>query len=435
MKKLIFLFVLMANQSCLLAQQGWYEVPNAPTSPRFEDVSLVGSTVWVAENGNFNGIIVHKSLDKGDTWVACDTLPGTSVTQYYIRSVEFMNDSVGLLGCLSITQGTPILFRTTDGGSTFNPVSSPAFTGANGICGMAHYDSTFIAVGIYDGQANFFKSTDMGVTWSVTSLIAQAQGLVDCYMFNDSTYLVSGHGTLAQQNSGTILRTTNGGLTWQQVALDTDPFGYCWKMSFLPNGKGIASIQESESVFLTSDFGATWSLQNVGNCDLNFGATAFLNDTLGWVGDQYASPCFYETRDGGSTWTLYFFGNSLDRMVLLDSQTVMAVGATIYKYSSDSVPTSVFNPPTKFLAQHELNVFPNPVIKTLNVELQVAEASLISIFLLDEKQNLIKQLTHKHYKKGKYLLSEDVQGLASGSYLLYLTSYQKMVVKKFTVVK
>lgn len=435
MKRLTLITFMVLAASYLFAQPGWYVVPNAPITQRFEDVSLIGNTAWIADNDNFSGTVIFKSLDKGDSWFATDTIFPIGGTGFYVRSVEFMNDSIGLIGILSQGSGLPVLFRTTDGGNTFNPVASPAFSNADGICGMAHFGNTFIGVGIYSGQANFFKSTDAGATWNVTNLGAFADGLVDCYMFNDTTYLVSGHGLAAQQNAGVILRTTDGGVNWQQVALDSDPFGYCWKMNFTPNGKGVGSIQDSEHIFITSDFGATWSIDTVGNCSYDFGGTAFLNDTMGWVGDQYWASCFYATVDGGTTWIPYTFGTAIDRMVVLDSTHVMAVGETVYKFSFDSMFTNTVThiPVSKSL--HSVDVYPTPAKKTVNIRVSIDEATLCSIYLLDAKQHFIRQVERKQRSKGDFVLTEDISVLPAGNYILYVTTFQRHMSKKFVVVK
>lgn len=434
----VFLYLLIPRA---FAQQGWYQVANAPMNTRFDDLSVVNNSAWVASNFEDpdGRAVIYKSIDKGNTWFVCDTLLRDSANaSLYVRSIEFITDSIGMIGVFLDTPGSPILLRTTDGGNSFSIISSPALTNAEGVCGMAHFGNTIIGVGIYDGQANFYKSTDAGVTWTVNDLSAQADGLVDCYMFNDSTYVICGRALTSQGNGGNILRTNDGGTTWQQVALSTSGSGYSWKMDFRPSGKGICSIQGPNNVFLTSDFGVTWTEQTVPTCTgdpfEDYGAATFFNDTLGWVANQYFGQCFYETRDGGATWTNYTFGNAMDRAVVLDSVAAMIAGNTIYKFSLDSIRNSTSITPIAAPAiEPQMFLQPNPANDDVKIDIDLKYASLVSIYLLDQNRKFIKQFVHEHYTKGKYSVIANVHDIPSGSYLVYMTTYQKHISSQLIV--
>lgn len=439
-KKLLLLFFnyLVLTTS---AQSGWYEVPGAPQSSRFEDVSFIGSTGWVAQNMNWPdyNIIIHKTTDKGDHWTAMDTIviPGNYCLA---RSVEFINDSIGLIGMLPDSL-TPTMYRTADGGNSFTPVSSPAFSPKAGVCGMAHYGNIVTGVGKFAGERKFYKSMDAGLTWTMQQLDSQiVGGLVDIYMFNDQVYIASGTSPFNNGRRAVILKTIDGGSNWQLVAQSTDSavcFG--WKIQFYNGGKGVVSIERSDKIFMTSDSGSTWNEVYVGMCpvtgwnSVEYGGIGFLNDTLGWVADQHNSQCWSQTTDGGLTWQLFSFGYGIDRMVILDSVTMLAVGGTIYKYSFDSVTTSISSPSKYPKAGFKLR--PTPANEEILMDIKLQRSTTVKIQLVNAQLNLVKELPEEYLDKGDYTRKFSNTGnLPAGIYFVVVYTQFDCIVEKAQIV-
>ncbi len=109
---------------------------------------------------------------------------------------------------------------------------------------------------------------------------------------------------------GTILRTNNGGTSWEDVSLDC--------MMILPEEvmmKGIISINlydilftdenscwivgDSGAVLHSEDGGKQWSLKNIGLLPSLF-SVSFKNDKVGWAVGQNGFSL--KTMDGGKTW-------------------------------------------------------------------------------------------------------------------------------------
>src|SRR6185503_21012435 len=97
-------------------------------------------------------------------------------------------------------------------------------------------------------------------TWIVINLDSLAAGLVDVFILDSLTYLVSGRSDSLSGSKGAILRTENGGLNWRTVA-SSSSFAFCWKLFIRPNGMGLASLENFSiaSVFRTQDYGNTWN--------------------------------------------------------------------------------------------------------------------------------------------------------------------------------
>lgn len=436
--KHILLFMLLLVALNAPAQSGWYVVPGAPVTYRFEDVSFIGNTGWVADNNDtvVVGIIIYKTTDGGNTWNKCDTII-TGSNFGMARSVEFINDSIGFIGTIANANATVAsIYRTTDGGNTFDSVVSPALQNGFGVCGMAHYGNTVIGVGRYDGERHFYKSTDAGLTWTAqvldTSLV---DGLVDCYMFNDSIYIASGQGMDNGIRKAVILKTYDGGTTWQRTAVSTSPYSWGWKIHFLENGVGTCSLEHSDKIFMTNDSGTTWTEHFVGLCSagvVEYGGNGFLNDSLGWVADQFGSQCMFETRDGGTTWQNIYFGNSIDRMVKLDSVTMLAVGGKIYKFSFDSVTTTINEIKSEPIAT--LSVHPNPADATLNVKIGLRKSIRTHLLLLNENYQVVKDFPAEYLHTGNYNRQINTSDLPTGNYMVILITDIEHCIEKVQIV-
>src|SRR5687768_6246739 len=102
MKIFIVTFLItFAIQDTALCQQ-WVLSGELPTSVRYEDIFFIDSMVgWTVSSGGR----IFKTTNGGETWI------NQYQTGNYLRSVEFINDSIGFAGSLD-----GILLRTTDGG-------------------------------------------------------------------------------------------------------------------------------------------------------------------------------------------------------------------------------------------------------------------------------------------------------------------------------
>ena len=123
-------------------------------------------------------------------------------------------------------------------------------------------------------------------------------------MFGSLTWLVTGKSNSGTGQKATILRTTDGGITWTRVALATAVNTYCWKLYFQSNGIGYGSIEDfaSAALFKTIDNGITWQeIIATGITQSDVGAVAGINDTTIWLGIQH-NVGYLESNNGGASW-------------------------------------------------------------------------------------------------------------------------------------
>src|SRR5690606_7899628 len=207
---------------------------------------------------------IYKTSDGGESWVK--QLDRNSLTHF--RSVGFIDAMNGFAGAVGAgefnTEDTTVIYKTTDGGTTWYPWS--AFTGPKpaGLCGMhVLNDSIIHAVGRVRGPAFFVRSTDGGKTWVSKSMQDYAAGLIDVYFFSpDSGVAVGLSNSNHSLSRGVVLFTSDGGETWEKKYTTSKNGEWIWKVNFPTRQVGYASLQRNSgapvNILKTTDGGNTW---------------------------------------------------------------------------------------------------------------------------------------------------------------------------------
>jgi hypothetical protein len=155
----------------------------------------------------------------------------------------------------------------------------------------------------------------------------------------------------------------------------------------------------------------------------------FATPLRGWVGDYNSG--FYETKDGGSTWTFQLFGGNYNRFYFLDSTFAYASGNRIYKFSpeSSSIIESDRSPNENF--DFELN--PNPATGQTQVRFSLSQPDNIRISLLSTNGVELRNLHKRHYDMGEHSVQIDLRNIPSGAYLIWVQRNHGLFTKPFVV--
>jgi len=329
----------------------WRPLPNAPVAFRHEDVHFLSSSLgWVSNNQGE----IHKTTDGGDSWVQQLQIDPN------IRSIHFVNESIGLAGTI---EGGELLYRTTDGGDNWISIdASVPEPKPEGLCGIAGFDNYVFACGEWLTSARFIRSSDSGATWTSVDLSSYARNVIDVHFFSPDSGFVVGGSPRPEIQVPIILFTKDGGQSWTRRYTGPGNGDYAWKIFFVNRMIGYVSLQISQpntGVVKTTDGGVTWELKHVPLAS-NLQGVGFATETLGWC-HGFGGPVM-QTTDGGETWEPYVIVGEpepeLNRFQMLSETLGYAAGRTIYKYVPATTAIQLAEVPlgAKFsLANH-----PNP---------------------------------------------------------------------------
>ena len=407
LKLICLLFCIGAN-----AQPSWQTFTNISSNinnQRFDDVYFIDENIGWAANGRYAA--VYKTIDGGNTW--SEQLNETTLGgDYYFRNIEFLNENIGFLGTLN-----GAFFKTNDGGTNWTEVTNIS-TNPPAICGLNTVgSSTIYGCGAYFTPAFIIKSTDSGDTWQYIDMSSYANALVEIYFLTEDIGFVSG-----RSNSGaTILKTTNGGASWTEIYNSNIVGEYLWKMQILESNTNvlfgsIAAVSPNPGKLVKSiDGGLTWSHYDAPETQIQ--AVGFINENQGWMGGHTTG--FYETLNGGESWTNLNIGNNLNRIFIVNSTLAYASGTSIYKFTEHSLSTRRIDETGRTSLKIKLKN--NPIESTLEFDIEFDSDDNLLIELYDLNAKFIRQLArdhieHKTTKKYKF----NIEDLPSGIYLINL---------------
>jgi photosystem II stability/assembly factor-like uncharacterized protein len=177
-----------------------------------------------------------------------------------------------------------------------------------------------VGYAVGDG-GTILKSTDGGMTWG--GLVSgTTRALYDLYFFNDSDGLAVG-------DNGMILRTTDGGTTWPAVTSGVRDS--LRSISF----SGVSGICGglSQDIIYSGDSGATWRVSQKGFFGGGFFGAHMISSSVGFVTGQNSifQAMQGTTVDGGVHWDFhpfYFESNegSADDTFFFDNMTGLTTG-------------------------------------------------------------------------------------------------------------
>lgn len=165
----------------------------------------------------------------------------------------------------------------------------------NNLNGVYLLDS---GIGFAVGDAGtILKTTDAGMTWSpLTSGTTNA--LYDVYFFDATQGVAVGE-------LGLIRRTTDGGSNWQTITSGVEDTLRAVSFSGV---NGIAA-GEAQDILYSTDSGASWQIGQSGFFGPPFLGAHMLSSTEGFVTGQNAifQPWIGNTTDGGASWDFHAF--------------------------------------------------------------------------------------------------------------------------------
>lgn len=294
-------------------QKSWYWQNPLPQGNTLYGVDTSGSNVWAV---GASGTVLHSDTD-GVQWDAVD-VSATGI----LRDVDFVSDQIGWV----VGEGS-VVRKTTNGGLSWAAQTVPSVT-SRGIS-MADTQTGWIV-----GTSGSIRKTANGTTWATQSSgTTRTLNGVDAA---DSTHAwVAGGSTTTD---GVILATTDG-ITWAAQSIPTTQG--INGIDFVDTQVGYAvgnrdTTNNTGTVLKTTDGGVTWELlsvvypNNLGvptTLNTTMRAVAFRDDRTGWIAGDSGLVLF--TQDGGATWESQKSGSlAIQAMCVGDDAKAHIVGTS-----------------------------------------------------------------------------------------------------------
>lgn len=333
---------------------------------------------------------IYRTTNGGADWESITSIFTTS----WFNDIAFSSTKIGYAcGGTAFGTHTSCIAKTTDGGLTWDSLTSNEFG----------YEFTGISlvsdsVGYFVGES-FVKTTDGGKTFSkipIPFTTHQVAPIIQSVYFSDHNNGVIS--TREYVNSTKtrfrIAHTTDGGASWTTAYLDSSTAsGTARNINAIAfrNALNGYAVGNSGTVLTTVNGGMSWVQSSLLSDSTHFSDVAFSkNSTLGYIVGWKSSGTttegrIYKTVDGGLTWTIDLTVPS-DRFTsisLSDSTIVYSVSyKDVYKTTAGTVG---INPSSKDM---DWKVYPNPTEDQLFIQTPHSTRKTIELYSLLGQQVL-----------------------------------------------
>jgi ELWxxDGT repeat protein len=257
------------------------------------DVTYAGNRIVAVATG---GVILN-SDDNGQTWKKINS----GIYNDFGR-VQFTNSQTGYI----MGQSQQML-KTEDGGNTWFPLAlppSPQY--ASNLTNM-YFVSDSVGYVITSSNAynpsSILKTTNGGHTWNQLSYTSYSANFNSVWFTNANTGFVCG-------SSGTLLHTTDGGNSWQTISITAVGSSTSFSnITFISAAVGYMTSTAGD-VLQTIDGGNTWARISTIQTDGDINRIYFRDANNGYALGGFNSANLYITVDGGHSWNLQTVGSA-----------------------------------------------------------------------------------------------------------------------------
>lgn len=301
------------------------------------------------------------------------------------------------------------------------------------------------AFNIQTRKGQLFKTTDGGNNWAVINSLPATDEVTIFYFVDGNT------GWMTSINDDPplfrISKTTDGGSSWTAQYADTTPnadtLSSSGAMQFTDSNHGWV-VGSNGRILKTINGGATWELLT----NAGIGATAnskclfFLDANTGWIGTNISGTggtatqrVLLHTKDGGLSWTKQNFADSdaLFSIYFSDTKNGWLTAEKCMQNCSGPDSLKVYtglighttiggtNAVGEGHLNEQINIYPNPSKNTLYID-GVGQNSTVSIIDTSGKTLIDKQIINNQI---------DISSLFNGIYIVRIVDSRGITMRKF----
>jgi len=293
MKKTLVLFVVLSIQ-VVFAQDGWQWLNPKPAHDNIIDVQFIDqNNIWAVGS---RGLIM-KSENSGLNW---NVLSNDSANDY--NKIQFTGLNTGyIIGRLYGYNYRDIIMKTTDGGNKWKVIKS---TTGNTYLTMHFINSH---TGFVTGYYNYIlRTSNGGTTWDSTAFeLGEYIYWMNMIDFSDQNNGIL-YGTNFQQPymNTKIIRTTDAGLNWFLQSSDSGKQYY--NLDFINSHTGF--VTRNADLLKTTNKGNTWEFLQTLPLNFSYGVSKlFFRDEYNYysiIYGSYGRSYFGKTSNAGANWEM-----------------------------------------------------------------------------------------------------------------------------------
>lgn len=235
---------------------------------------------------------IGRTTDAGITFDTAGT--GLVPTNSRNWSIWFADANTGFIGSGSQNAFTTRILKTTNAGVNWTVVYSETSGSISYLTSLGGADANNICAAWADGSC--IRSTDGGATWNIlTSSFPSGANVNSIEFLNSTTGFAAG-------SAGTFSRTTNAGLNW--TSLGTTQTDWSYFQVKVVSSTEIYVVGDASFLYRSSDLGNTWTSLPI---NVTGPAVTFVWYSLDHKGSTYTLSGDYGqvavSTDGCLTWT------------------------------------------------------------------------------------------------------------------------------------
>lgn len=402
----------------------WTNITPMPEATLYSITFPGGNSGYAA---GFDGLLV-KTYDGGQTWIPQYVAVNKSCPK--IENIFFVDENVGYIG-----RAYGMIVKTTDGGDSWSVLREAGMSSFENYYALNFLDADFgyIAGRIDKDIDIIFKTTDGGTTFTEKSNNFQ-ESIYGIHIIDKNNAVFAGDDLL-------LAYTEDGAESFKRAnitgASHTDSTTAVDFIDFIGQ-TGLAVGQNM--IFKSEDGGKNWNKSLFDSVDIAFEGILMISDQIYYViGDKI----IYHSIDGGATWTDVTNSEEIDeylRAIAINESSntiwLSGNGSSIYKADCPYPPTSIKLVSSEVPESFNLDQnYPNPFNPMTKINYNITESGFVELNVFTLTGELAAKLINKVQKAGSYSVNFNAENLVSGIYFYTLSSNKKITTKKMVLLK